>query len=119
MRLFTSESFYDVKTGQWEDRYWIDGIEKDGDLYYFELEREKDLETEKLLKECEIEDDECDCCGCYECTIDRYTELLSEITGGCPHCIRNVLDCFCDDIIEHIVIEDMDESECDNTGILN
>jgi len=114
MRLFTSESLFNIKTGQWEERFWIDGIITDPDLYFFELDREKELEANKLLKEKEnedYEDDCCDHCDCYECTIERYVQLLCELTGGCPNCIRMALECFCDDIVEHIVVENIEDDE--------
>lgn len=112
MKLFSSESIYNAKTDKWEERYSIDGILVDGDLYFFEMEREKELEANKLLKATEDEEYEYDCCDycdCVECTIERYVEELQEITGGCPGCIRDVLMEFFCDIVEHIVIEDAEE----------
>ena len=110
MKLFSSESIFNAKTGKWEERYWINGNPVDGDLYFFEMDRERNLENQKLInKSEECEDDCCDYCDCYECTIERYVQLLCELTGGCPNCIRMALECFCDDIVEHIVIDDTEE----------
>lgn len=110
MRLFQSESQYNVKTGKWEEYFWIDGKEVDGDAYFYEMEIENKLENDKLLKQIEIEEeDECDCCDCIECTLDRFVDQIQEINGGCPHCIREVLQEFLCEIVEHIVIEDAEE----------
>jgi len=125
MRLFTSESIYDVKTGQWEERFWIDGIITDGDSYFFEQDREKKLEADKLLKQIELEDDineidpceGCECKGCCECCedefekfdyedlLDLFVDRILEI-GPCPVCLRNLLDEFAD-----IFIPDEDVEE--------
>jgi len=43
MKLFSSESAYNAKTDQWEDYYKIDGQEVDEDLYFFEMDREKNF----------------------------------------------------------------------------
>jgi hypothetical protein len=117
MRLFTSESIFNIESGKWEERFWIEGQLVDGDEYFFELEREKDLENEKLLKECEIEDDEDDFCDCPECTILRYVEEIQEITGGCPGCIEECLTRFFVDIVEHIIIENDDDRGNDNSKL--
>ena len=107
MRLFESRSQYNVKTGKWEECFWIDGQEVNGDDYFYELDQEKEIEINKLKEAIEIEED--DFCDCVECTIERYVEELQEITGGCPGCIRDVLMEFFCDIVEHIVIEDAEE----------
>jgi len=108
MRLFTCESLFDIKSGKWEDRHWIDGILVDGDLYFFELEREKELEAKKLLKQCEFEDEEdfdpCEGCQCRCCEAEGFTydDLLDIFVGrileteGCSGCIKDVLDEFAD-----------------------
>jgi len=114
MKLFSSESIFNAKTGKWEERYWINGSPVDGDLYFFEMDREKEIENEKLkLEEDNIDDDQCDC---IECTLDRYVKEIQEINGGCPGCIREVLQGFLCEIVEHIVVEDIECGEC---GILN
>jgi len=110
MRLFTSESIYDVKTGQWEERFWIDGIITDGDSYFFEQDREKKLEADKLLKQIELENDinevdpcegcECrDCCEVnnegfnYEDLLDIFVDRILDV-DSCPNCTRAILDEF-------------------------
>ena len=54
------------------------------------------------------EDEECEEneCDCIECTLDKYVEQIQEINGGCPHCIRLVLEDFLGCIVDHIVVED-------------
>lgn len=105
-------TYFDNEDGSFvAERYFIDGNEVSEDAYDEMME-----EMDKANDCCEEEN----CCDCYECTIDRYVQLLSEITGGCPNCIRSVLDCFCDDIIEHIVIDSVDEGEgIENKELLN
>lgn len=109
MRLFQSESRYNVKTGEWEEYFWIDGQEVDCDSYFFELEREKDLEIAKLKEAVEIEDD--DFCDCPNCTILKYVEIIQEMTGGCPHCLEEILTDFMIDIVNHIVLDDEEIEE--------
>lgn len=109
MRLFTSESMYNVQSDKWEERFWIDSQLVDGDLYFFELEREKELEIQKLKDEAKEEIDEQ--CDCPECTINRYVSKLVEMTDGCPECIRQVLEEYLCDIVDHIVIENEEEDK--------
>lgn len=106
MKLFQSQALYNAKTNEWEEIFWIDGNIVDSDLYFFEMDKERELEIEKLTEEENEIDNECDC---PECTLDRYTEIIQEITGGCPGCIREVLENFMMDIVDHIVIEDIEE----------
>lgn len=139
MRLFQSESIFNVKTDEWEDRYWIEGKIVDGDLYFFELERERHLEIEKLkeaiteqndgcgcdgnCEECSLheddEEDQEDFCDCPECTILRYSQEIQEITGGCHGCIEECLTRFFIDIVEHILIENDDENNSRDRGRFN
>lgn len=114
MRLFTSESIYNVKTGQWEERFWIDGIIKDADEYFFEMDREKKLEQNKIFNQ-EIEPDPCEgceckgCCKCcedefdYEDLLDVFVNRILEI-GPCKNCLKDLLDEFAD-----IFLPDEDE----------
>ena len=44
MNLFKSESLYDSDNGKWIEKYWINEEEVDGDLYFYKLDREKDIE---------------------------------------------------------------------------
>ncbi len=113
MRLFTSESIYNIETGHWEERFWIDGIITDGESYFFEQDREKKLEADKLLKQIELENDiddidPCEGCKCRDCCeaedveefdyedlLDVFVGRILEI-GPCPICLRNLLDEFAD-----------------------
>lgn len=106
MKLFQTETIYDAKTDEWVEKYWVNGQEVDADLYFFEIERERDLEIQKLEEQ---EDEMDELCDCPECTLDRYTGILSEMTGGCSGCIREVLQDFMMDVVDHIVIEDMED----------
>ena len=124
MKLFSSESIFNAKTGKWEERYWINGNPVDGDLYFFEQDVEKKLEADKLLKQIEIEDriniiDPCDGCKCRECceaedelTYDELLEIfvdrILEI-GPCPVCLKELLDIFAEEIIDFV--DDEDEYE--------
>lgn len=116
MRLFTSESIYNVKTGQWEERFWVDGIIKDADEYFFEMDREKELEQNKIFNK-ENEPDPCEGCECKGCCCEEnefdYDDLLDVFVGRileigpCRNCLRNLLDEFADIFIP----DDEDENE--------
>jgi len=82
--------------------------------YFIDGEEVSEEEYDDMLDEFDDEfddEDEVDCCDCYECTINRYVEQIQEITGGCSGCIREALEDFADEIIEHIVIEDAEVNE--------
>ena len=83
----------------------------------------KILETAKLLKKIEIEEDDNPCEGCrcrdcceaeeefnYEDLLDIFVEKILEI-GPCPICLRNLLDEFADIFIGDE--DDFEEDECD------
>jgi len=65
----------------------------------------------------DVDDDE-DQCDCVNCTLDRFTEEIYELANGqiCPGCVREVLCDFLDEIVSHIIVEDVEEDGC---GILN
>ena len=75
MKLFSSESIFNAKTGKWEERYWINGSPVDGDLYFFEMDREKYLEIEKLEKQEDEIENECDCP--YDCPCETNSFLVA------------------------------------------
>lgn len=81
--------------------------------YFIDGEECSEEEYDDILDEFDDEniENEADCCDCYECTINRYVEYIQEITGGCGGCIREVLESFADEIIDHIVIEDAETDE--------
>jgi len=133
MNLFKSESLYDSDNGKWIEKYWINEEEVDGDLYFYKLDREKDIEDKNLKEELESQSQEtmnichqycegiCESC-CGECGNEYedkqevdYDELLDifaekiQNTGGCPECIKEILDDFAD-----IVLEANDEEYCDD-----
>jgi len=112
MRIFQSESFYNVQSDKWEEKYKIDGTPIDGDSYFFELEREREIETKKMVDEFEqLEcDNYCPCCGCNGCCEDEltYDELLDIFVdkileiGSCPVCLKELLDDFAEEIIDFV-----------------
>jgi len=167
MNLFEAKSIYDSNSGKFLEEFYINSNSVDCDEYYFYLEREKDVEDNKLeykekelvkekakenpyiyedevceCDECKYKDkkkyescnddckymncDECcndfcdcenDCCEeCEGCKVEGfdYGELLEiftkriQDTGGCPECIKEILDEFAD-----IFIPDYDEDEID------
>jgi hypothetical protein len=83
------------------------------DVTYFNNGREINFEDyikiENSLEE-ENEDDynnyEDNGCDCYECTLDRYVARINEIAFGCPHCIREILEDFVGEVIDHVVVEE-------------
>jgi len=94
----TVNTYFDDQDGEFIcEKYFIDGEECSEEEY------------DEMLDE--FDEDEVDCCDCYECTINRYVEYIQEVTGGCSGCIREALEDFADEIIEHIVIEDAETDE--------
>lgn len=53
------------------------------------------------------EEDECDC---PECTVLKFTEKILESCGR-PECIENILKEFLGTIIDHIVVEDIEDED--------
>jgi len=105
----TVNHYYDDENGEYiASKYYIDGEEcsfEDYEDFIEELNGED--ECDGNCDECSLHDQsESKECDCLECTLDRFTEELEEITGGCPGCIRECLEGFCDEIVMHIVVED-------------
>lgn len=111
MKLFQTELIYNARTDEWEEKFWVDGQLVDEDLYFFEIERERDLEIKKL-EEQEDEVDE-EFCDCPECTLDRYVDRILELSDGeiCIGCLRQALTDFMFDVVDHIVYEDEIDTE--------
>ncbi len=102
MRIFESQSLYDSSLGQYIEHFWIDGEETDCDTYFQEIENEKYIEEKKLKEE-----NNCyDCCD-YNEMLDYFVGRILD-TGGCPECIKEVLDQFAD-LIEDVIIEEFEE----------
>jgi len=149
MNLFEAKAIYDSKSGKFLEEFYINGNPVDCDEYYFYLEREKDVEDNKLeenkckeqLKEtvdgnpyeysdcekCNEVDNclengiccgECDCgdnderieCFDYDELLEIFTKRIQD-TGGCPECIKEILDEFADNFIPDY---DEDEFECND-----
>jgi len=114
--------YFDDQTGEFiAEKFYIDGNEVCEDDYEAMLDEfdEVNSEEEVMIDEnCECDSECCmDCeyntsdeCDCPECTLDKFTELIQEITGGCPGCIREILADFMFEIIDHIIIEDAEET---------
>lgn len=112
MKVFTNESWYNVETDQWEERFFVDGNIANEDLYFSEMERERDLEIEKLVEILELSEDEYnDECDCPICTINKYVKRIQEISEICPYCLEEILTDFMMDVVERIVIEDIEDDE--------
>jgi len=62
MNLFESKSIYDAKTGKFQEEFYMNGDLVDCELYYFYLDREKDIEDKKLELEniCHQKCEDCD-----------------------------------------------------------
>ena len=107
---FSINTYFDDQDGSFvAENYFINGeqvSEEEYDAVIEEFEGEEDFENE--VDTCECENDDCDC---LECTLDYFVEQIQEINGGCPGCIREVLESFLDTIVDHIVIEDIDEND--------
>lgn len=105
----TINSYYDNQNGDYiATKFYIDGQECSEEEYCEMVDSLNDASNENVDVN---ENDECDC---MECTLDRFSEQIQEITGGCFGCIREVLQDFLCEIVEHIVIEDVSENECLN-----
>ena len=127
MRLFESKSIYDNDLGRWIEVFLIDGKEVDRDLYFFELDREKNIEDNKLSR-----DENC-CCDCEDCCEEDYKEggffkyLLSSYTSliqeasECSDCVYEILEEFAESVLEYANEIDRnfveDEGEYENEEI--
>jgi hypothetical protein len=121
---FSINTYFDDQDGSFvAENYFINGeqvSEEEYDAVIEEFDGIEDFDDEVETCECEIE---CcaDCeynetgeCDCPECTVEKYIEIIQDIiknTGGCGGCIGNALRDFMFDIVDHIVIEDMDDNE--------
>jgi len=113
----TENHYYDDKTLEFIcTKYYVDGDQIEYEDY---MDLVDDLnidenDCDEIENECDYCDGCCECdndqCDCPECTILKYVELIQEINGGCPHCIESVLRDFMINIIDHIIIEDIDEN---------
>jgi len=88
MNLFEAKSIYDSKTGKFIEEFYINGESVDCDLYYFYLEREKDIEDKKLeedkVKEIVKE------------TVDNNPYEYSDC-DNCEECKGYINNCKCDE----------------------
>lgn len=73
------------------------------DTYYtleeeLELEEYMDFEDDYTGELAEYNYDEP--CDCVDCTIDRYVDKISSLGLVCPHCIRECLESFVDELLD-------------------
>ncbi len=115
----TETLYFDDEDGKYiASKYFIDGdqvSEEDYEDFLDSLDFEDEIET------CECESDCCaDCeynetgeCDCPECTIEKYIERILEIGGSnmCVGCLREALTDFMFEVVDHIVVENIDENE--------
>lgn len=101
---FAEETYFEDSTGEFIcKKFKMNNEEVSEDYFNEELEEFEGPDDEEL--------EENDFCDCVNCTLDRFTMQLQEITGGCPGCIRDVLCDFLDEIVDHIVVEDINNDE--------
>lgn len=101
MKLSIS-SYYDNETGEYvASKFYIDGEECSEEEYCEMLEE----------LECVVENEDEDCCDCVDCTINMYAEMIYELANGqiCPGCTRDVLESFFETMVDHIIIESLEE----------
>lgn len=94
--------YFDNENGKFiVEKFLIDGVECSEDEYYEMLEE----------LECVVENEDEDCCDCVDCTINLYTEIIYELANGqiCPGCVHDVLESFFDTMVDHIIIESLEE----------
>jgi len=114
--------YFDNEDGKFiAEKYFIDGEECSEEEYdemmdEFDEVNDVDEETCECDSECclDCEYNQSDFCDCPKCTIEKYIEIIQNIfetTGDCGGCIGNALKDFMFEIVDHIVIEDIDENE--------
>jgi len=109
--------YFDDEDGKYiASKYFINGDQVDEEDYEeflngldFEDDEEEICGCDECCADCEYnETGECDC---PECTIEKYIERILELGGSdmCVGCLREALTDFMYDIVDHIVIEDIDD----------
>jgi len=122
----TINEFYDDEDGKYiATKYYINSEECSEEDYDDMLDQLDEINIgdevcdEVETYECEIE---CcaDCeynetgeCDCPECTIEKYIERILELGGSdmCPGCLREALTDFMYEVVDHIVVENMNDNE--------
>jgi len=105
MRLFETKAAYSSIDEKWIELYFINGEEFSSEEYFSEMELEseevEEEEDEDLYDDSDEDDDfeECDCVRCRaEDIMDGYVERLQGLF--CPHCIKEVLVDFLEELID-------------------
>ena len=126
MNLFEAKSIYDSKSGKFIEEFYINGESVDCDVYYFYLEREKDIEDKKLEEEKvrEVKNkaeenpyeyvDEDEVCECDECKYKdkkKYDSCDDDCKYmNCDECCNDFCDCENEDC-EGCKVEEFDYGE--------
>jgi len=116
MRVFSTQSMWDIKEGKWYEVFSVDGESCSGEEYFRELEVEQCLEDDYEVEDMdEIEETSyCMCCECkdnedcpdFECTCcDDNCEVENGNTDGYLE-----FPCQCDDCCESR--GEFDDEEC-------
>ena len=102
MKLSIDE-YYDDRTGEYV-----------GSRYTINNEPCSEYDFDEIFEELNFSDydDEDDGCDCVNCTIDRYVEMIYELADGqiCPGCAHDVLESFFETMVDHIVIESIEDN---------
>jgi len=86
MRVFSTDSVWDVEEQQWYEAFFVNKEEVTSEEYF------RELETEQCLENDEVEDEQeyCKCCSCdaedcesFECTCDVNEELEDDNCEPC------------------------------------
>ena len=102
MKLSIDE-YYDDRTGEYiGSRYAINDEPCSEDDF-------NEMFEELNFSDYDDEDDDCDC---VNCTIDRYVEMIYELADGqiCPICLRDIMCDFFETMVDHIVIESIEDN---------
>lgn len=101
MKLSIDE-YYDDRTGEYV-----------GSKYAINDEQCSEDDFDEMFEELNFSDSEDeDCCDCVDCTINLYTEMIYELANGqiCPGCTRDVLESFFETMVDHIIIESLEDN---------
>lgn len=90
MNIFSTESMYDAKNGEWIETYYMNGEEISFEQYCDEQEQEA-IKT--------VDEEDCNC-ECIDCITERYIGILQETS--CPECISEILYDYLGEVLNRI-----------------